>query len=161
VSNGMFSTCTAAGEAGLCEPSHALYSTMVETCPETCGLCVVDSAHPGCVSCTPGQYDHDNSPTTECVVCPRDTYSNEVGAVACQQCPPGLFSSAGALTVDDCGTTEPSYLGCFKDGPHEWDMEVGTNMREIDLATESRDACSFICSDYKYMGLTWVSQCRW
>eukprot|EP01043_Picozoa_sp_COSAG02_P042962 COSAG02_NODE_3699_length_6364_cov_1.588132_2_plen_403_part_00 len=168
LTNGMFSTCTAAGEAGLCEPSHALYSTsdvlystMVEACPETCGLCGIDSAHPGCVSCAPGQYDHDNSPTTECILCPRDTYSNEVGAVACHQCPPGLFSSAGALTIDDCVVIEPAYLGCYNDGPLAWDMEVESSMRDVDLVTESREACGFICADYMYMDLTWTSQCRW
>ena len=135
--------------------------------PSTVSLhcCPLCTAHPGCISCAPGHYDHDSSPTTECIPCPRDTYTNEVGAVTCQHCPPGLFSPAGSLTVDDCGFTEPAYLGCYKDGPISWDtVVIGTNdgiMEGIDLATESRDTCGFICRDYAYMGLTWSSQCRW
>lgn len=114
--------------------------------------------HPGCVSCAPGQYDHDNSPTTECVRCAKDTYSSTAGATTCESCPPGLFSAAGSTTIDACDFKEPAYLGCYNDSP---DMVVLGTMEDIDLASQSRDACAFICSDYLYMGLTWTSQCRW
>ena len=117
--------------------------------------------HPGCVSCTPGQYDHDSSAATECILCPKDTFSNKTGATTCESCPAGLFSAAGSLTVEACHAGESTYLGCYKDGPHQWDTTVVDTMGDIDFATESRDTCNFICSNYKYMGLTWSSQCRW
>eukprot|EP01043_Picozoa_sp_COSAG02_P016239 COSAG02_NODE_710_length_18178_cov_14.361524_13_plen_322_part_00 len=117
--------------------------------------------HPGCVSCTPGQYDHDSSPATECILCPKDTFSNKTGATTCESCPAGLFSAAGSQTVEACNAAESTYLGCYKDGPQQWDTIVVDTMGDIDFATESRDTCNFICSDYKYMGLTWSTQCRW
>ena len=119
--------------------------------------------HPGCVSCTPGQYDHDSSPATECILCPPDTFSNATGATTCESCPAGLFSAVASSTVEACNAAEFTYLGCYKDGPQQWDTIVVDTMGDIDFATESRDTCNSICSNYKYMymGLTCSTQCRW
>ena len=66
--------------------------------------------------------------------------------------------------MDACGAleNERTYLGCYnKDGPDDSDMAVVATIGDSELRTASRDACNFICSDYKYMGLTWTNECRW
>eukprot|EP01046_Picozoa_sp_COSAG06_P081871 COSAG06_NODE_28970_length_564_cov_2.393548_1_plen_56_part_10 len=42
-----------------------------------------------CSQCSAGQMDSDVDATTPCVLCQRDTYSNETGVTVCKDCPLG------------------------------------------------------------------------
>jgi hypothetical protein len=56
-----------------------------------------------CSQCSAGQMDSDVDATTPCVLCQRDTYSNETGVTVCKDCPLGRgVGFMGATSEGDC-----------------------------------------------------------
>jgi len=61
-----------------------------------------------CVACPAGKYKAAGGVNTACDYCPKDTYSDTVGATTletCEFCSAGKFSAPGSDSIDDCNAT--------------------------------------------------------
>ena len=66
-----------------------------------------------CQACPGGQYDDDEDPSTECVVCGRDSFTTS--ATSCVPCASDTFSAPGSTECGTCAAGE-SHVSAEDDG---------------------------------------------